>query len=274
MSQPIALTTTAVKTDLAKPEDIGGAEGKPIKGRPKMEKAQLTLYDPSPSPTGGGERCRARHGALPVQPQGSHHHQGCQMGTQDDKRIQEGWATGVHWRGALEDDLGDVLRRHQHPGRFGCQGCRNPARLLRAHREERRPKKPSPPLVVLHWGTLSSFPAFVTSVSVKFNLFTSGGTPIRAVCSVSMEEMPGEKFRQNPTSGSQEVRRVHRIVAGDSLASLAYAEYGDPNVWRALAAFNQLDDPLRIRTGTVLLLPSPDELAAAGSGIPALAAAR
>ena len=124
-------------------------------------------------------------------------------------------------------------------------------------------KKATPPLVVLHWGTISSFPAFVTSVSAKFTLFNSDGTPIRAACSVSLEEMPGEEFRQNPTSGSHEVRRVHRTIAGDTLASVAYAEYGDPNAWRSLAAFNEIDDPLRVPTGTMLLLPSPEELAVA-----------
>src|SRR5215207_384034 len=133
-------------------------------------------------------------------------------------------------------------------------------------------KIPSPPLVVLHWGAISSFPAFVTSISAKFTLFNTDGTPIRAVCSVSLEEMPGERFRkQNPTSGSHEVRRVYRTIAGDSLASVAYAEYGDPAAWRPLAAFNEIDDPLRVRTGTVLLLPSPEELAGATPGIPALA---
>jgi nucleoid-associated protein YgaU len=75
-----------------------------------------------------------------------------------------------------------------------------------------------------------------------------------------MEEMPGEPFRQNPTSGSQDVRRVHRTVAGDTLASVAYSEYGDPTQWRALAAYNGIDDPMRVRTGTALLLPVPEEL--------------
>jgi len=123
--------------------------------------------------------------------------------------------------------------------------------------------KPSPPLVVLHWGEISSFPAFITSVSAKYTLFSGKGLPIRAVVSVAMEEMPGEIPRQNPTSGGADVRRVHRIVAGDTLASVAYAEYGDPTQWRALAAYNGIDDPLRVRTGTTLLLPAPEELAAA-----------
>jgi hypothetical protein len=121
-------------------------------------------------------------------------------------------------------------------------------------------KKPSPPLVVLHWGAITSFPAFVTSVSAKYTLFTVGGLPIRALCSVSLEEMPSEAGKQNPTSGSDSVRRSHTMVEGDSLASVAYAEFGDATAWRALARFNRIDDPLRCHPGTRLLLPTPEEL--------------
>jgi nucleoid-associated protein YgaU len=49
--------------------------------------------------------------------------------------------------------------------------------------------------------------------------------------------------------------RTHRVVAGDSLASIAYLEYGDPNGWRRLADANGIDDPLRVRDGTVLHVP-------------------
>ena len=72
--------------------------------------------------------------------------------------------------------------------------------------------------------------------------------------------MPSEPWRQNPTSGSDAVRRSHLMVDGDSLASVAYGEYGDPATWRALARFNGIDDPLRCPAGTRLLLPSPEEL--------------
>ena len=74
--------------------------------------------------------------------------------------------------------------------------------------------------------------------------------------------MPGELFRQNPTSGSYAVRKVHRTIAGDTLAGIAYAEYGDPTQWRPLAAYNGIDDPQRIRPGVTLLLPAPEELMA------------
>jgi len=121
-------------------------------------------------------------------------------------------------------------------------------------------KKEIPPLVVLHWGKVSSFTAFVTSVQAKYTLFTPDGTPIRAVCTVALEEMPGQPPRQNPTSGSPFARASHMVVAGDTLASIAYSEYGDPRLWRSLAAFNGIDDPMRVAVGTTVLVPAADEL--------------
>lgn len=125
-------------------------------------------------------------------------------------------------------------------------------------------QKASPPLVILTWGGVKSFPAFVTSVQAKYTLFTPGGMPIRATCSVSLEEMPGDPKKQNPTSGALATSSVHTVVAGDSLASIAYREYGDPTLWRPLAAFNEVDDPIRMRLGSTLLLPAVDDLLGAG----------
>jgi nucleoid-associated protein YgaU len=120
--------------------------------------------------------------------------------------------------------------------------------------------KPMPPLVKFKWGGITSFPAYVTSVSAKYTLFSADGTPIRATCTVSLQEMPGEKGKQNPTSGSIAARSIHRVVVGDTLASIAYREYGDPTLWRPLATFNRVDDPLRVPLGSVLMLPSAAEL--------------
>jgi nucleoid-associated protein YgaU len=120
--------------------------------------------------------------------------------------------------------------------------------------------KSIPPLVVFQWGGTTSFPAFVTQVSAKYTLFASNGTPIRAVCSVTLEEMSGEPRKQNPSSGALTARKVHRLIHGDSLALLAFREYGDPAVWRPLAAYNGFDDPMRLRPGTPVVLPSLEDL--------------
>lgn len=121
-------------------------------------------------------------------------------------------------------------------------------------------KKAMPPLVILHWGRTTSFPGFVTQVSVKYSLFSGDGTPIRATCSVSIEEMPPPEPRQNPTSGGVAAHSSHVFVAGDTLALLANSEYGDPTMWRAVAAFNGIDDPARVREGTAIVLPPPEHL--------------
>jgi nucleoid-associated protein YgaU len=116
-------------------------------------------------------------------------------------------------------------------------------------------KKPRPPLVRLIWGSITGFTGFVTQVSAKFTLFAPDGTPLRATCSVSVEEMPPPEPKQNPTSGSIEVRGRYKLVSSDSLASVAYREYHDAAAWRAIADFNGIDDPIRVRAGDAILLP-------------------
>jgi nucleoid-associated protein YgaU len=51
------------------------------------------------------------------------------------------------------------------------------------------------------------------------------------------------------------------MVAGESLHSIAYREYGSAELWRGLAAENGIDDPLRVRPGTSIRIP-PRERAA------------
>jgi nucleoid-associated protein YgaU len=127
--------------------------------------------------------------------------------------------------------------------------------------------KPSPPILAFEWGgnpALASFRGFLKTVSAKYTMFDGRGTPLRGTASITLEEVPSEPSGTNPTSGSIESRRRHVLAEGDSLQSIAYAEYGDPNLWRALATFNGLDDPLRVPVGLSLLLPSLTEASELG----------
>ena len=57
------------------------------------------------------------------------------------------------------------------------------------------------------------------------------------------------------------------ISEGDTLQSIATSEYGNPNLWRGLATFNDIDDPLRLKLGTRILVPTREEAAdGAGNG--------
>jgi hypothetical protein len=120
-------------------------------------------------------------------------------------------------------------------------------------------KKPSPPLVRFHWGDgQENFLAYVKSVQAKYTLFGQEGKPIRAACTLSLEEMPEDADKQNPTSGTLEIHASHTVVEGDTLHSIAYSEYRNPNEWRRIAEENGIDDPMRLETGRRLLIPPPD----------------
>lgn len=122
-------------------------------------------------------------------------------------------------------------------------------------------KKPSPPWVMFRWGKHTEFHAYVSSVQVKYTLFTAAGLPVRATCTVTLEEISGAPPKQNPSSGGLVPRRAHVLVEGDTLAGIAYREYGDPSLWRAVAVANGIDDPMHLRPGSSVLLPAVDELA-------------
>ncbi|MGP2442452.1 CIS tube protein [Streptomyces sp. JW3] len=123
-------------------------------------------------------------------------------------------------------------------------------------------KKPSPPWVIFQWGSFSTarFAAYVSSVQASYTLFGTSGIPIRATCQLQLHELPHATEGQNPTSGALTAQRVHRVVAGDSLQSLAWQEYGDASAWRAIAEANEIDNPAQLPTGTDLLLPATEEV--------------
>ena len=128
--------------------------------------------------------------------------------------------------------------------------------------ESKARNTPKPPFVLFGWGTTTSFTACVRSVTAEYKMFSPEGKCIRASGTLELEEIPSQQKRQNPTSGGRAVRRTHIVVAGDSLTSIAYREYGRPELWRPLAELNGIDDPLRLRAGSHLLVPTADDLPA------------
>ncbi|OKI16152.1 peptidase M23 [Saccharothrix sp. CB00851] len=123
-------------------------------------------------------------------------------------------------------------------------------------------KKPASPWVRFEWGTskTTSFDGVLSNLSVDYSLFDVDGRPLRATCSLSIEEAGDDTPGQNPTSGSREARRVHRVVAGDSLPQLAWREYGDATAWRVIAEANDIDDPMLLVPGDELLVPAVEEV--------------
>jgi nucleoid-associated protein YgaU len=118
------------------------------------------------------------------------------------------------------------------------------------------------PTLIFTWGPLV-YEVCLTNADVNYVRFTESGEPIRAKVSIGMREQPSllAILSTNPTSGGLPGRRQHVVSTGDSLQSIATANYGSPNRWRAVAEANGIDDPTRLRPGQAVYLPNPGEVA-------------
>ncbi|MGB3764869.1 MAG: peptidase M23 [Ornithinimicrobium sp.] len=266
MVPPIALASSSEGKPLGTPSPLGPKAKKfgDASSRPQVARASLTVYDAEAAKSGTGAKVGAERAEEAIEFQFN------------PKEVTI--AKAAKW----ERDTSKKAKKAGLPEFKGAEPCKLTLEMFfdatATHdgsvvaaverlfscctptEESASKDKPTPPLVMLKWGAISSFPAFVTSVSAKYTLFSAEGMPIRAVCSVSLEEMPDEAWRQNPTSGGLSARRAHQVIDGDTLAAIAYTEYGDPARWRDVAAYNGIDDPLRVPPGTTLLLPAPEDL--------------
>ena len=125
---------------------------------------------------------------------------------------------------------------------------------------------PQPPTITFRWGTGLSFTGFLHQVNVTYTMFGADGTPLRATADITLQRIPDEQKGTNPTSGGITGRRCAQLGDGDSLASVAQREYGDPRLWKALATANGIEDPARIPVGTRLLVPPRTQAAELAAG--------
>ena len=124
--------------------------------------------------------------------------------------------------------------------------------------KDKKNQKGRPPTVRFQWGKSWSFDAVFTSITQKFTLFLDNGTPVRAMLDVTFQQMKDAKQLrpQNPTSGGTGGERVWRVTVGDTLAFIAYKEYGDTTMWRLIADANKLAQVRDLAPGTLLLIPN------------------
>lgn len=125
---------------------------------------------------------------------------------------------------------------------------------------DKKMRRGRPPTVVFGWGKMTSFPAVVERLTLKFTYFSSTGTPLRATMSLSLKQFSEARAYgpQNPTSGTPVPHRVHRVQPGETLDRISAQYYGDATAWRRLAVANGVEDPLALRPGTLLAVPRSD----------------
>jgi len=113
-----------------------------------------------------------------------------------------------------------------------------------------------PPLLKVTWGGGFSLQCVMESLNIRYTMFTSDGTPVRATCSVGFKEARGfaEQEKTNPRA-SPDHAKIRAILRGDTLQSIAFEEYDDAAEWRRIADANGIDDPSILEPGLRLLIP-------------------
>lgn len=121
----------------------------------------------------------------------------------------------------------------------------------------------APPRVRFVWGKGLSFRAIVESVQQKFTLFNPAGVPLRATLSVTFREYKTlEEQLMELNLQSADHTKLYEVREHDTLAHIAFREYGDASQWRHIAAepanAEALPDPLRPTPGVKLVIPALD----------------
>jgi hypothetical protein len=116
----------------------------------------------------------------------------------------------------------------------------------------------APPFVTFKWGAIESPKMVGSSLRIQFVMFRPNGEPSRALVDLELTQAEPAQQGQNPTTRAVAGVKVHRVSDGDSLPSLAYANYGDATRWRPIAEANAIDDPFVLRRGSDLTIPRLD----------------
>ena len=109
-----------------------------------------------------------------------------------------------------------------------------------------------PPTILFIWGRFI-FKGVVESLSQKYTMFLSDGTPVRAECALkirnvinkSVDDGKGQSFSASTGNG-----KPYQIKEGDRLDLIAAKELGDAGRWAEIAAINpKIVDPGNIADG-------------------------
>jgi nucleoid-associated protein YgaU len=112
----------------------------------------------------------------------------------------------------------------------------------------------APPVCQFSWGNLT-FIGVLQQADVRCTLFLPSGIPVRATVDVTFKQFFDGKAETGMLQSANYAK--HYVVRpGDTLASIAAAKYEDPAKWRPIAEKNNIDDPLAIKPGQLLIIPA------------------
>jgi hypothetical protein len=99
-----------------------------------------------------------------------------------------------------------------------------------------------PPTILFIWGRFV-FKGVVESLSQKYTMFLSDGTPVRAECALKirnvMDKHVDKGTDQKYSAASTSDGKPHNVKDGDRLDLLAATHLGDASRWQEIAAMNE-----------------------------------
>ena len=134
----------------------------------------------------------------------------------------------------------------------------------------------APPVVRFVWGKSWNVPTLVSAVAERFERFTSTGVPERSwlhlrltrvgepiVLPAESRAMTGEEAVASALTLPdipEDQLTFHEVVGGEDepgerLDEIATQYYGEPGLWRVIAIYNSVADPLRVPPPRVLRIP-------------------
>ncbi|HEY7955295.1 MAG: hypothetical protein ACHQ17_04320 [Polyangia bacterium] len=119
-------------------------------------------------------------------------------------------------------------------------------------------KKSGPPVILFVWGRFT-FKGVVESVSQKYTMFLSDGTPVRAEVALKVRNVLESQIDDDKkaAAASSASTKSYSVKEGDRLDSIAASELGDASRWTEIAMENNIDDPIKqLSTGTTLKIPT------------------
>ncbi len=140
------------------------------------------------------------------------------------------------------------------------------------------------PMVRFVWGKAWNVLGIVAAVAERLEYFTANGAPQRSWLrmrflrvgdsgtvadtdlpddDLSLDDLPDEidippdELRFHQTKGAGDREDDEEGSSAERLDEIASARYGNPAMWRLIAAFNKIDDPWNVAAGALLMIP-PD----------------
>ena len=120
------------------------------------------------------------------------------------------------------------------------------------------PELHAPPICQFSWGPFN-FRCVVQQADVQYTLFLPSGVPVRATMDVTFKQFY-DGSEETGQLQSANYTKHHVVQAGETLAGIAGERYEDPSKWREIARENNIDDPLDLSPGQLLVIPAIESL--------------